>query len=284
MRWKNNEFIISQARLQQYVNQELSDLQAGFRKGRGIRDQIANIHQIIEKAREFQKNILFFFIDYTKAFDCVDRNKLWEKSSKDGNTRPSYLPPKKPVCRSKSNSYNQTWNNNFKIGKGALQGCILSPCLVNLHAEYIMRNAGLEEAQAGIKIAGKNSNNLRQANDTTLMAESEEELKSLLMKVKEESQKVGLKLNFQKTKTMASSVITSQQIGGETVETVADFVLGGSKITADGDCSHKIKRCFLLGRKALTNLDGILKQERHHFPDKGLNPQSYGFSSSHVWM
>ena len=124
-------------------------------------------------------------------------------------------------------------------GKGVHQGCILSPCLFNLHAEYIMRNAGLEEAQAGIKIAGRNINNLRYTDDTTLMIESEEELKSLLMKVKVESEKVGLKLNIQKTKIMASGPITSWEIHGETVETVSDFILGGSKITADGDCSHK---------------------------------------------
>ena len=122
-----------------------------------------------------------------------------------------------------------------------------------------MRNAGLEEAQAGIKIAGRNINNLRYADDTTLMAESEEELKSLLMKVKKESEKVGLKLNIQKTKIMASGPITSWQIDGETMEAVRDFILGGSKITADGDCSHEIKRCLLLGRKAMTNLDSILK-------------------------
>ena len=122
-----------------------------------------------------------------------------------------------------------------------------------------MRNAGLEEAQAGIKIPGRNINNLRYADDTTLMAESEEELKSLLMKVKEESEKVSLELNIQKTKIMASGPITSWEIDGETVETVSDFIFGGSKITADGDCSHKIKRCLLLGRKVLTNLDSILK-------------------------
>ena len=129
----------------------------------------------------------------------------------------------------------------FEIGKGVHQGYILSPCLFNLYAEYIMRNAGLEEAQAGIKIAGRNINNLRYADNTTLMAENEEELKSLLMKVKEESEKVGLKLNIQKTKIMASGPITSWEIDGETVETVSDFILGGSKITTDGDCSHGIK-------------------------------------------
>ena len=143
-----------------------------------------------------------------------------------------------------------------------------------------MRNAGLEEAQAGIKIAGRNINNLRYADDTTLMGESEEELKSLLMKVKEESGKVGSKLNIQKTKIMASGPITSWQIDGETV---SDFVFCGSKITADGDCSHEIKRRLLLGRKAMTNLDSIEKQ-RHHFANKDLSSQNYGFSSNHVWM
>ena len=145
----------------------------------------------------------------------------------------------------------------FQIGKEVCQGCILSPCLFNLYAEYIMTNAGLEEAQAGIKIARRN--NLRYADETTLMAESEEELKSLLMKVKEESEKVGLKLNIQKTKIMASGPITSWEIDGETVETVSDFILGGSKITADGDCNHEIKRRLLLGRKVMTNLDSIFK-------------------------
>ena len=147
----------------------------------------------------------------------------------------------------------------FQIGKGVCQGYILSPCLFNLYAEYIMRNAGLEEVQAGIRIARRNTNNFRYADDTTLMAESEEELKGLFMKVKEESEKVGLKLNIQKMKIMASSPITSWKIDGETVETVSDFIFLGSKITADGDCSHKIKRRLLLGRKVMTNLDSILK-------------------------
>ena len=146
----------------------------------------------------------------------------------------------------------------FQIGKGVRQGCILSLCLFNLYAEYIMRNTGLEEAQTGIKIAITNINNFRYGDDTTLMAESEE-LKSLLMKVKEESEKVVLKLNIQKTKIMASGPITSWQIDGETMETVRDFIFLGSKITADGDCSHEIKRCLLFGRKAMTNLDSILK-------------------------
>ena len=146
-----------------------------------------------------------------------------------------------------------------------------------------MRNAGLKETQAGIKIAGRNINNLRYADDTTLMAESEEKLKSLLMKVKEESEKVCLKLNIQKTKIMASGPITSWEIDGETVETVSDFIFLDSKITADGDCSHEIKRNLLLGRKAMTNLDSILKS-RYYFANKGPSSQGYGFSSGYIWM
>ena len=146
-----------------------------------------------------------------------------------------------------------------------------------------MRKAGLDEAEAGIKIAVRNINNLRYADDTTVMAESEEKLKSLLMKVKEESEKVGLKLNIQKTKIMASGSITSRQIDGETMETVRDFIFQGSKITADGDCSHEIKRCLLLVREVMTNLDSILKS-RHYFAGKGPSSQGYGFSISHVWI
>ena len=152
----------------------------------------------------------------------------------------------------------------FQIRKGVCQGFMLSPCLFNLNAEYIMRNAGLDEAQAGIRISRRNISNLRYAYDTTLMAESEEELKSLLMKVKEESKKVGLKLNIQKTKIMASGPITSWQIDGETGKTVADFLFLGCKITADGDCSHEIKRCLLLGRKVMTNLDSLVAQTVKH--------------------
>ena len=156
----------------------------------------------------------------------------------------------------------------FQIGKGVCQGCILSPCLFNLYAEYIMRNGGLEEAQAGIKIARRNINNFGYADDTTLMAESEEQLKSLLMKVKEESENAGLKLNLQKTKIMASGPITSWQTGGETMETVSDFIFWGSKITADGDYSHEIKKCLLLGRKVMINLDSIFKSRDITLPIK----------------
>ena len=174
---------ILQARLQQYMNHELPDVQAGFRKGRGTRDQIANICWIIKKAREFQKNISFCFINYAKAFDCVDHKKLWKILQVMGILdqltclfRNLYAGQEATV---RTGHGTRDW---LQIGKGVCQGCILSPCLFNLYAEYIMRNGELEEAQAGIKIAGRNVNNLRYADDITLMAESEEELKSLLKK------------------------------------------------------------------------------------------------------
>ena len=208
--------------LQQYVNCELSDVQAGFRKGRGTRDQIANIHWIMEKAREFQKNIYFCCIDYVKAFDCGNHNKLWKTLKEMGI--PDHLTcllrnlyaGQEAIVRTGHGTTN--W---FQIGEGLRQGCILSPCLFNFYEEYIMGNAGLDEAQVGIKIARRNINHLRYADDTTLMAESEEELKSLLMKV--ESEKVGLKLNIQKTKIMASGPITSWEIDGETMQRVTLF-------------------------------------------------------------
>ena len=170
------------------MNCELADVQAGFRKGRGTRDQIANIRWIMEKAKEFQENIYFCFIDYAKAFDCVDHKKLWKILQEMGI--PDHLTCLLRNLYAGQESTIRTGHGTtdwFQIGKGVCQGCILSPCLFNFCAESIMRNAGLEEAQAGIKIVGRNINNLRYADDTTLMSESEEELKSLLMKVKEES-------------------------------------------------------------------------------------------------
>ena len=213
------------------MNHELADVQAGFRKIRRTRDEIANICWIIEKAREFQKSIYFCFINYAKAFDCVDHNKLWtilkEMGIPDQLTcllRNLYAGQEATV---RTGHGTTDW---FQIGKGIRQGCILSPCLFNLYAEYIMRNAMMDEAQAGIKIARININNFRYADDITLMAEREE-LKSLLMKLKEESQKAGLKFNIQETKIVVSGPITSWQIDRETIETVRDFILGGSKIT-----------------------------------------------------
>ena len=192
---------ILQARLQQYMNWEFPDAQAVFRKGRETRDQIANIRWIIEKAREFQKNTYFCFIDYAKAFDCVDHNKLWKTLKEMG--LPGHL-----TCLLRNLFVGQEatvrighgTTDWFKIGKGVHQDCILSPCLFNFYAEYIMWNAGLDEAQAGIKIAGRNINNFRYADDATLMAKSKEELKSLLMKVKEGG-KAGLKLSIKKPRS-----------------------------------------------------------------------------------
>ena len=215
---------VLQVRIQQYMERELPDVQVGFRKGRETRDQIANIHWIIEKARKFQKNTYFYFIDYAKAFDCVDHNKLWKILKEMG--MPDHLTC---LLRNLYAGQEATVRNRhgktdwFQIGKGVCPGCILSPCLFNLYAEYIMQNARLNESQGEIKTAGRNINNLRYTDD------SEEELKSLLMKAKEKSEKSGLKLNIQKTKIMVSSPITSWQIHGETMETVRDFIFLGSK-------------------------------------------------------
>ena len=240
-----------------------------FRKGRGTRDQIANSAVHGKSKRVPVKSIYFCFIDYAKAFDWVDHNKLWKILKKMGIPdhltcllRNLYAGHKATV---RTGHGTTDW---FQIGKGVRQGCILSPYLFNLYAVYIIRNAGLEEAQAGIKIARRNINNLRYADDTTLMTESEEELKRLLTKVKEESEKVGLKLNIRKTKIMASGPITSWQIDRETVETEADFIFLRSKITTDGDCSHEIKRRLLLGRKVMTNLDSIFKSRDITLPTK----------------
>ena len=239
---------ILQARLQQYMNHELPDIQVGFRKGRGTRDQIANICWVIEKAREYQKNIYFCFIDYVRAFDCVDHNKLWKILKEMGILdhltcllRNLYAGQEAAV---RTGHGTTDW---FQIRKGVRQGCILSPCLFNLYEEYIMRNAGLDEAQTGIKIAGRNINHLSYADDTTLMAESKEELKSLLIKVKEESEKVGLKLNINKTKIMASGPTISWKIDGERV---ADFFfLGAPKSLQMVTAAMKLKATYSLEGK-----------------------------------
>ena len=221
------------------------------------------------KKREFQKkNIYFCFIDYTKSFDSVDHTKLWKTLKEMGV--PDHL---SCLLRNLYAGQEATVRTGhgitdwFQIGEGVHQGCILSPCLFNLYVKYIMINARLVEAQAVIKIAGRNINNVRYADDITLMAEIEEP-KSFLMKVKEESEKAGLKLHIEKMKIMASGPITSWEIDGETMETVRDFILGDSKITADGDCSHEMKRCFLLGGIVMTNLDSILKSRDITLPTK----------------
>ena len=214
-----------------------------------------------------RKNICF--IDYANPFDCVDHKKLWKILQEMGI--PDHLTCLLRNLYAGQEATVRTGHGTtdwLQIGKRVRQGCILSPCLFNFYAEYIMRNTGLEEAQAGIKIARRDINNFRYADDTTLMAESEEVLKSLLMKVKEESENIGLKLNIQKTKTMASGPITSWQIDGETVETVTEFIFLGSKITEDADWSHEIKRRLLLRRKAKTILDSILKSRDTTLPTK----------------
>ena len=272
---------ILQAKIQQYMNRELSDVQSGFRKDRRTRDQIANIHWIIENAIELKikkkknnnnpSNSASLTTLQPCHCDCVDHNKLWkilkEMAIPDHLTcllRNVYA-DQEAIARTGHGTMD--W---FKIGKGVCQGCIFSPCLFNLYAEYIMRNAWLEEAQGGIKIAGGNIINLRYADDTTLIAESKKELKSLLMKVKDEKEKAGLKQSIQKNKFMVSGPNTSWQIDGETKETVPDFIFLDSQITADGDHSHDIKRHLLPRRKAMTNLDSILKSRGINLPPKSI--------------
>ena len=241
------------------MNLELLDVQTGFRSQR---NQRSNCQHPLDhrKSKGIPKIIHFCFIDYAKAFDSVDHNKLWKILKEMGILdhltcflRNLYAGQEATVRTRHETTH---W---LKIGKGVHQGWILSPCLFNLYALIHPEKSELDDSQAGIKISGRNISNLRYTYDTTLIAESENELKSFLMKVKEESEKAGLKLSIQKTKIIASGPITSRQVDGEKVETVTYFIFLGSKITVDGDCSHKIKRLLLLGRKAVTNLDSILK-------------------------
>ena len=278
------------ARLQQYMNWELPDVQAGLRKGRGTRDQIVNIHWIIENAREFQKSIYLCFIDYAKSVDCVDHNKLW-KILKEMEI-PGHLTCLLRNLYAGQEATVRTRNGTtdwFQIGKGVCQSSILSPCLFNLYAEYIRWHARLDEALTGIKTASRNINNLRYADDTTLTAESKEKLQSLLMKLKEDSEIASLKLNIQKTKIMASSSLTSWQTDRETMETVADFTFLAYKITVDSDWSHEIKRCFL-GRKSMTNLDSVAKSIDFTLPTKVCTVKAmvfpaamYGYMEKAEW-
>uniref|UniRef100_A0A4W2DKY0 RNA-directed DNA polymerase n=1 Tax=Bos indicus x Bos taurus TaxID=30522 RepID=A0A4W2DKY0_BOBOX len=257
---------ILQARLQQYVNRELPDVQAGFRKGRGTKlPTSAGSWKKQESSRKTSISALLTMPKPLTVWITINWKILKKMGIPDHLScllRNLYAGQEATV---RTGHGTTDW---FQIGKGVRQGCILSLCLFNFCAEYIMRNTGLDEAQAGIKIASININNLRYADDTTLMVESEEELKSLLIKVKEESEKVGLMLSIQKMKIMASGTFISWEIDGETVETVSDFIFLGSKITAGGDCSHEIKRCLLLGRKVMTNLDSILKSRDITLPIK----------------
>ena len=247
------------------------------------RDQSTNIHWIIEKARVPEKHLLLLYWR-CRSLWSADHDELWKILKEMGIPdhiscllRNLYVGQETIV---RTGHETMDW---FQTGKGIRQVCILSPCLFNFQGEDITWNARLDEAQAGIKTAGRKINNLRYAEDTTLMAESEEELKSLLIQVKEESEKVGLKLNIQKTKIMASSPIISWQIDGETMETVIDFIFLASKINADGDCSHEIKRRLLLGRKAMANLDSIIKSRDITLPTKVHLVKAMIFSS-HEWM
>ena len=233
------------------MNQELPDVQTGFQGGRGTRDQIANIHEIMEKAKEFQNNIYFCFIDYTKNFVWITTN--W-KILKEMEI-PTYLTCLLICMQIKKQQLELDMEQptGSKLGKEYIKA-VLPVLLFNLYAEYNMWNARLDDSQAGIKIAGRNIKNLRYADDTTLIGESEEELKGLLMSVQEGSEKTGLKLNIQKSEIMASGPITLWQIEGEKVEVVTDLIFVGSKIPMDGDWSHEIERCLLLGREDMTNL------------------------------
>ena len=250
------------------MNHELSDVQAEFRKGKGIRDQRANIRWTIEKQESSRKASTSALLATPKPLTVwiTTNRKILQEIGIPGHLTcllKNLYAGQEATVRTMHGKTD--W---FQIGKEVCQGCILSPCLFNLYAEYIMRNARLDEAQARIKTAGRNINNLRYADDTSLMVESEYELKSFLMKVKEEREKVGLKLNIQKTKIMASGPITSWEIDGETVEILTDFIFLGFKITANSDCSYEIKRCLLLGRKVMTNLDSILKSRDISLPTK----------------
>ena len=238
----------------------------------------------MEKAREFQKNIYFCFIDYAKAFDCANHNKLWQILKEMGI--PDHLACLLRYLYSSQEATVRTGygaTDWFRIGKGVQQGGTLSLCSFNFYTEYIMQNARLDESQARVKIVRKNIDNLRYADDTTLMAESEEELKSLLMKVKEESGKLGLKLNIQKNKIMASSPIISWQIQGGEMQTMTDFLFLDSKITVDDDCCHEFKT-LAPWKESYDQLRPCIKKQRHHFANKGPYSQSYDFCSSHVWI
>ena len=273
---------ILQARLQQYVNRELPDVQAGFRKGRGTRDQIANIRWIIEKAREFQENISSF-VDYTEVFDCVDRNKLWKILKETGI--PDHL---SCLLRNLYAGQKQQLEPNMEQRTGSiLEKEYLKAVychLLIICSEYIMWNVGLDEAKVRIQIARRNISNLRYVDDYHPYSRKWRGTEEPLDKGERREWNNWLKTQHSKNEDLASGPITSWQIDWETMETVADFIFLGSKITGDGDCSHEIERCLLVGRKAMTNLYSIFKSRHITLLTKVLYNQSCGFSSSHVRM
>ena len=254
--------------MESHINREISDTQAGFRKKRGTRDQIANLRWIMERQREYNQDTYLCFIDYSKAFDCVDHEKMW-------NTLRVMGIPQHLICLMRNLYLNQQATvrtefgdtDTFGIGKGVRQGCILSPSLFNLYAERIMREAGLEESEEGIRIGGRKVNDLRYADDTTLLAGSKDGLHSMLTNVQTHSEKAGLYLNIKKTKIMSTAKIDSFVINGVELEVVRSFVFLGSTIEEDGDCKEEIKRRFALGRASMGGLEKIWK-------DKNITIQS----------
>jgi hypothetical protein len=255
---------IIQQRLRPIIEAELPDTQAGFRRGRGTRDHIANLRWIMEKSREYQKDVYMCFIDYSKAFDCIDHDKLWKALNELG------VPPHliqlirslytDQVATVRTQHGDTEW---FRIGKGVRQGCILSPFLFNLYAEVIMRKLELDESKIGVKIGGRNINNLRYADDTTLLAETVDGIKDLIIKVKEESEKMGLYLNIKKTKilTTAANGAVKITINNEEIECVQKFIFLGSVIDRSGKCSTEIKRRIALGRSAMLSMHQIWKSK-----------------------
>ena len=253
---------VIQHRLEKHMEREMSIEQAGFRKGRGTRDQIANLRWIMERSREFQRPIYMCFIDYSKAFDCVDHPTLWNMMREMGIPahmiqviRSLYIGQKARV-RTESGV-----TESFDIGKGVRQGCILSPYLFNLYSEYIMRQADLGELEIGVRIGGRKINNLRYADDTTLLAESKADLLQLLEKVKQQSIKAGLHLNFKKTKVMATEDLDEFLLDGKKIDIVGDFIFLGSKIQNSGRCEGEIIRRLALGRAAMTGLNKIWRDK-----------------------
>ena len=253
---------IIQKRLTPYIDREISIEQAGFIKGRGTRDQIANIRWILEKVREVKKEIYFCFIDYSKAFDCVDHNTMWLVMRKIGIPEHLIILIKNLYHKQEAHvrtMYGPTdW---FEISKGVRQGCILSPYLFNLYGEIIMRNAGLYDNNIGIKVHGRAINNLRYADDTTLIAETKEDLGELIRNVKKASKEAGLLLNLKKTEVMTTAELNNVEVDGESIEVVQEFNFLGCTLTRTSDHTKEIRRRLMLGRKAMTNLTTIMKDK-----------------------